>query len=71
MLSYWFNYGFFFITQYGSFQWRFPIAFQAFFGMILLVGILALPESPKWLLKKDKDDQAIEILCRPQKCERV
>ncbi|RAL65776.1 hypothetical protein DID88_005441 [Monilinia fructigena] len=70
MLSYWLNYGFFFITKYGSFQWRFPIAFQGFFGMILLVGILALPESPKWLLKKDKDDHAIEILCRLQKCER-
>ncbi|KAI9649841.1 hypothetical protein NHQ30_002423 [Ciborinia camelliae] len=70
MLSYWLNYGFFFITKYGSFQWRFPIAFQAFFGAILLFGVLALPESPKWLLKKDKDEHAIEILCRLQKCER-
>ncbi|PQE16284.1 sugar transporter protein [Rutstroemia sp. NJR-2017a WRK4] len=69
MVSYWLNYGFFFVTQYGSFQWRFPLAFQALFGVILLVGILALPESPKWLLKKDKDDLAIEILCRLQKCE--
>ncbi|TEY79613.1 hypothetical protein BOTCAL_0043g00170 [Botryotinia calthae] len=70
MVSYWLNYGFFFVTQYGSFQWRFPIAFQAFFGVILLIGILALPESPKWLLKKDKDEHAIEILCRLQKCEK-
>jgi len=68
MISYWLNYGFFFVTQYGSFQWRFPIAFQAFFGAILFVGILALPESPRWLIKHDKDDVAIEIMTRFMKC---
>lgn len=34
------NYGFWFVTQYGSFQWRFPIAFQAVFGLILIIGVL-------------------------------
>jgi len=49
MISYWLNYGFFYIDveKYGSFQWRFPIAFQAVFGFVLIVGILALPESPR------------------------
>ncbi|TVY86688.1 Sugar transporter [Lachnellula willkommii] len=67
MISYWINYGFFFVTQYGSFQWRFPIAFQAVFAMILFFGVMALPESPRWLLKHDQDDVAIEILCRLKK----
>lgn len=40
MLAYWLNYGFWFITQYGSFQWRFPIAFQSIFGIILIIGVL-------------------------------
>ncbi|KAI9840615.1 MAG: hypothetical protein M1837_001511 [Sclerophora amabilis] len=64
MISYWLNYGFYFVTQYGSFQWRFPFAFQAVFGIILIVGILALPESPRWLVKHGKEDAAKEILGR-------
>ncbi|KAK7701219.1 hypothetical protein SLS57_011820 [Botryosphaeria dothidea] len=61
MLSYWLNYGFWFVDQ-NSFQWRFPIAFQAVFGIILIIGVLMFPESPRWLLKHHKDDIAIEIL---------
>ncbi|KAI9799727.1 MAG: hypothetical protein M1833_003846 [Piccolia ochrophora] len=64
MISYWINYGFYFVTQYGSFQWRFPIGFQAFFGVILIIGILALPESPRWLIKHGKEKEAFEILGR-------
>ncbi|KAK8152464.1 general substrate transporter [Phyllosticta citrichinensis] len=62
MVSYWINYGFWFITQYGSFQWRFPIAFQAVFGFLLIIGVLAYPESPRWLLKHNKDTSALQIM---------
>jgi MFS family permease len=48
MLAYWLNYGFWFVTQYGSFQWRFPIAFQAVFGVILILLIWLCPESPRY-----------------------
>ncbi|EKD19126.1 uncharacterized protein L3040_007237 [Drepanopeziza brunnea f. sp. 'multigermtubi'] len=68
MISYWLNYGFFFVTQYGSFQWRFPLAFQAVFAIILFLGVVALPESPRWLLKHDKDKVALEILTRLKRC---
>ena len=61
VLAYWLNYGFWFIRQYGSFQWRFPIAFQAVFGIILIIGVLAFPESPRWLLKHGKTEAAAEI----------
>ena len=44
MLAYWLNYGFWFVTQYGSFQWRFPIAFQAVFGVILILLVWLCPE---------------------------
>ncbi|KAF2147052.1 uncharacterized protein K452DRAFT_261219 [Aplosporella prunicola CBS 121167] len=62
MISYWINYGFWFVTQYGSFQWRFPIAFQAVFGFFLILGVLAYPESPRWLLKHGKREAALEIM---------
>ena len=50
------------MTQYGSFQWRFPIAFQAVFGFFLIIGVLAYPESPRWLLKHGKRESALEIM---------
>lgn len=37
---YWLNYGFWFVRDYGSFQWRFPIAFQMGFSVILIIGVL-------------------------------
>jgi MFS family permease len=45
-------------------QWRFPIAFQAFFAIVLLIGILCLPESPRWLVKKGKHEQAARVLAQ-------
>jgi hypothetical protein len=50
------------VAQHGSFQWRFPIAFQAVFGMVLIVGILLFPESPRWLLNHGKREAGAEIL---------
>lgn len=55
-LSYWVNYGFWFVTQYDSFQWRFPIALQAVFGLLLILGVLLYPESPRWLIKTGKQE---------------
>lgn len=40
----------------------FPIAFQAFFGIILIIGILAFPESPRWLVKHGKPEAAAQIM---------
>lgn len=62
VLSYWLNYGFWFVTHYGSFQWRFPIAFQAVFGVVLIIGVLLFPESPRWLLKHGKQETAAQIM---------
>ncbi|KAF7197786.1 Sugar transporter STL1 [Pseudocercospora fuligena] len=62
MLSYWVNYGFWFVTQYDSFQWRFPIALQAVFGIGLIIGVLLYPESPRWLIKSGHADEAREIM---------
>ncbi|CEH14513.1 mfs monosaccharide [Ceraceosorus bombacis] len=63
MISYWIDYGFFFLDN-SSVQWRFPIAFQAAFAIVLLIGILCLPESPRWLIKKGQIDQASRVLAQ-------
>ncbi|KIW87976.1 uncharacterized protein Z519_11561 [Cladophialophora bantiana CBS 173.52] len=42
--------------------WRFPIAFQLIFAISVLVGVYYMPESPRWLILKERDDQAVTIL---------
>jgi hypothetical protein len=51
---------FFLITD--SFPGRFPLSFQVVPALILAVGIFFLPESPRWLLEKDRDDEARQTL---------
>ncbi|KAF2866507.1 general substrate transporter [Massariosphaeria phaeospora] len=60
LIAYWMDYG----CQYGpeDFSWRFPIAFQIVFGFIVLIGPFWLPESPRWLLTKDRTDDAVKSL---------
>ena len=46
--------------------WRFPIAFQCFFALIVLGITTRLPESPRWLLSHDRQDEATVILAALQ-----
>jgi hypothetical protein len=43
-------------------SWRFPIAFQVLLALVILFFIPGLPESPRWLILKGKDDKALEVL---------
>ena len=60
-LSYWIDFGFSFLEP-STVSWRFPIAFQIFFALMLLAFILELPESPRWLILKGKEDEAISVI---------
>ncbi|PSN71996.1 sugar transporter family protein [Corynespora cassiicola Philippines] len=60
-LSYWIDLGFSFLEP-STISWRFPIGFQILFALIILAFILELPESPRWLILKGKDDEALEVL---------
>jgi len=60
MLSYWIDLGLSFAP--GEVAWRFPIAFQIFFALIILFFILGLPESPRWLILKGREAEAVTVL---------
>ena len=40
------------------------MAFQCLPAIIVLIGITFLPFSPRWLLEKDRDDEALAIIKR-------
>ncbi|KAI1080278.1 general substrate transporter [Whalleya microplaca] len=60
LIAYWIDYG----CTYGPhpFVWRFPIAFQCAFAIVVLILMTKLPESPRWLLTKDRNEDAATVL---------
>ncbi|MFI5322646.1 MAG: MFS transporter, partial [Thermodesulfobacteriota bacterium] len=48
----------------GSGNWRFMIGSSLVPAVILLFGIPFLPHSPRWLIKKGRDEEAKDILLR-------
>ncbi|KAJ4245994.1 hypothetical protein NW762_013738 [Fusarium torreyae] len=58
-LAYWINYGSLEnISSHTNTQWQVPMAVQTLPGVILILGIFFLPESPRWLLSKGKIEDA-------------
>lgn len=55
--------GFYFV-KLNSVSWRFPFAFQIVLLLTVITFVLLLPESPRWLVKKGRRDEAREILAR-------
>jgi MFS family permease len=61
-LANWMNYGLYF--QGSALQWRFPLGFQLIFPVIVAAALLFAPESPRWLLLKDRHEEALEVIAR-------
>ena len=45
-------------------SWRISIGIQFVWAVILAVGMIFLPESPRWLIKKGRDEDAARALSR-------
>lgn len=62
------DYGFNFLGGTGATQkeaaWRLPIALQIAPAIVLGIGILFMPFSPRWLVNQGRDDEAIAVLSR-------
>ncbi|PLN79661.1 general substrate transporter [Aspergillus taichungensis] len=60
MIAYWIDFG----AHYGppDLVWRFPIAFQVVFGIIIIVGMFFLPDSPRFLISKGRVEEGEYVL---------
>ncbi|SAM59195.1 related to sugar transport protein [Ustilago bromivora] len=58
--SVWVDYAASFIES--DMAWRLPLSLQVIIGTTLAVGSVLLPESPRWLLDKDMDEEGMRVL---------
>ncbi|KAJ5261356.1 hypothetical protein N7478_011951 [Penicillium angulare] len=59
----WLEFGLYYAGD-SSAAWRFPIAFQSIFAIFVVSTILFLPESPRWLAKVGRIEEAADVLAR-------
>src|SRR5215204_7051456 len=52
-------------------DWRWPLGLAFVPALILLIGMYFLPETPRWLVSKDRDEEARRVLSRTRTEEEV
>lgn len=62
MLSFWVNYGVALHIPPGEMQWRTPIIVQILPGIIFFIFMLFQPESPRWLIERERYADAANAL---------
>jgi sugar porter (SP) family MFS transporter len=62
-LAAWIGYGTSFTEMYdGEFRWRFSFACQLIPVVLIVIGSLLAPESPRWLVKAGRGEEAYDII---------
>lgn len=59
-VSYWLDFGMSYTNS--TAQWRFPLAFPALFAFAMATVAYFMPESPRWLVMKRRDEEAKQVL---------
>ncbi|KAK5054398.1 hypothetical protein LTR84_001288 [Exophiala bonariae] len=59
--AYWLDFGMSYAG--GAIAWRLPIAVQLIFAITVIILLFGLPESPRWLFKRGREEEGIEVLC--------
>ena len=52
-------------------NWRWMLGVEAIPAIVYFVALFAVPESPRWLVMHDRDDEALEIMERVGDAERA
>lgn len=60
-IALWIDLGFYFIGN-SSASWRVPFALEIVFLLVVVGFIFTLPESPRWLIKRDREQEARLVL---------
>lgn len=60
--AYWLDYGVSLHIPTSTKQWRIPVAIQLIPGGFMLIGLFFLKESPRWLMKQNRHDEALHSL---------
>jgi hypothetical protein len=63
MLAYWTTYGCSVHLAPAAAQWRTPLSLQIVLAALVIVSTFLIPESPRWLAKQDRYDEATQNLC--------
>lgn len=50
-------------------EWRWMLGLGAIPGLVLALGMIALPESPRWLVTRGREDEARDVLARARENE--
>lgn len=64
MLAAWITYGTYFMGPDESWAWRIPSLLQGFFPLVQGIFVYLLPESPRYLVQKDRYDEARRVLTK-------